>query len=428
MGNPRVIGQSLLLRAGVLVATAAALLLNTRVLGAEGQGQIAVFQLGLLLIASCCGFIAGGAVVYLQQRWPLRTMWRAGHLWIAACTFLGSLTLGAIGGFPYVWAIALAAWLQAGIVFHGQILLAANQIRSHNRLAFEQTAVLTLFLAASYGAGWHSLEAFIASLFGALILTSVDAFLAARKQLEPHLSQPPNGVWSDLWKFGRAAQTGALLQLLSNRLPFGWLARAGSHGTAQAGLYAVAFYGMEAMWTAARALAPVLHARTAREPNREYRLANTRGFALLTAGIGIGLWLVALAIPESLYHAMFQIAGIREVIVHLGPAIAAGSVAGLFAHHLSGIGQHRWNAWTSGASLATIVLLGTFWYTTKGAIGAAMAASVAGIVQILGLAMGLHREEHMRLLEWIPRKSDWAQLSSSKSDTPITRADSNPSA
>lgn len=428
MGDRRVIGQSLLLRGGVLVATAVALLLNTRVLGAAGQGQIAVFQLGLLLIASCSGFMAGGAVVYLQRRWPLRAMWRAGHLWIAGCAVIGGLILAAIGGFPHVWAIALAGWLQAGIVFHSQILLASNQITQHNRLAFEQTTSLVLFLAASYGAGWHSIEAFIASLFGALALTSFDAFFATRKQLEPRSSQPQREVWSDLWKFGRAAQSGALLQLLSNRLPFSWLARTGSQGVAQAGLYAVAFYGMEAMWTAARALAPVLHARTARESNREQRLSNTRGFALLTAGIGTGLWLVSIAIPESIYFTIFQIAGIHEVLLHLGPAIAAGSLASLFAHHLSGIGQHRWNAWTSGASLATVVLLGAAWYTTNGAIGAAMAASVAGTVQAVGLATGLHREERMRAFEWIPRKSDWAQLKSSNPDTPMTRDDSNPSA
>ncbi len=427
MAEGRVIGHSLLLRGGVLVSTAVVVLLNARVLGAEGQGQVAVFQLGLLLISAVSGFIAGGTVVYLNQHWPLRSLWRAGHRWMAGSALAVTAGLAAVGGFPLWGAIGLAGWLQAGIVFHGQILLATGAVRTHNRLAFTQTALLAAFLFGAFALGWHSLEGFVAALLLALAWTAGDAAWHARKSLGPKAPFDAR-VWSELWRFGRSAQTGALLQLLSNRLPFTWLARLGATGSAVAGLYSIAFYGMEAMWTAARALAPVLHARTAGNADREARLANTRAFAVLTFGLSAGLWSVAMAIPEAAYGWGFGVDGIRAVLVALGPAVMAGSVAGLLSHHLSGIGQHRWNAWTSGAGLVAVIVCGALWYEPHGAVGAAAAASVAGGVQVMGLAWGLHREERMRLGEWIPRRSDGLQLRANKSVTPIKRDDSNPSA
>ena len=58
----------------LLGCTTAVILINTRVLGATGQGEIAWIQLGVLLVTGISGFLAGGAVVYLQKEIPLRAM------------------------------------------------------------------------------------------------------------------------------------------------------------------------------------------------------------------------------------------------------------------------------------------------------------------------------------------------------------------
>lgn len=415
MTEKRVISNSITLRFGVLMATAAVVLLNARVLGAEGQGQVAVFQLGMLLISACSGFIAGGAVVFLKQQLAVKAMWQAGHIWMACCTLsVGSFLLW-VGNFPHIGAIAVAGWLQAGIIFHGQILLATGSIKAHNRLAFIQTLLLAVGLLFAYANGWRELEAFVAVLLGALTLTALDAMRSVYSKIEPSESGLDATTWRQLWLYGRSAQTGALFQLLSNRLPFAWLARLGQNGTAQAGLYSIAFYGMEAMWTAARALAPVLHARTAENKDRASRILTTRAFATLTFVISLVLWLISAAVPEFVYERIFEVDGIRGVLVVLGPAVICGSVAGIFSHHLSGIGQHRWNAWTSGAGLTTVILLGALWYEKNGSIGAAAAASVAGFVQVLGLFIGMTREEQIKGAEWLPRRGDWAQIKSNKS-------------
>ena len=66
MNLRRTILQSIQSRAWLLLLSTAIILINTRALGPEGQGQIAWVQLGLLLVTGASEFIAGGAVVYLK--------------------------------------------------------------------------------------------------------------------------------------------------------------------------------------------------------------------------------------------------------------------------------------------------------------------------------------------------------------------------
>lgn len=426
MAERRIIGSSLISRLGVLAGTAVIIVLNTRTLGAEGQGEIAAFQLGMLLIAAVSGYFAGGTVVFLSRSWPVSSLRRAGNGWTTISALAVGAALGAVGGFPRLSLLMLAGWMQASIVFQGQILLALNAIRPHNRLAFLQTALLAAFLAWMYAIGWQAVDTYIVSLLTALGLTLAYGGWAVSRRI-PHV--PPTDLRSmlrEMWQYGRAAQTGSLLQLLTNRLPFTWLAR--TNGPATAGLYSIAFYGMEAMWTAARAWAPIVHARSAQSDTPAARMAHTRPLLAMTLAFTGILWTVAAAAPETVYAWAFDVAGIRAVLVALGPAVLTGSAASIVAHHLSGIGQHRWNARTSGAALLTVVACGFGWYVEYGALGAAAAASVAGAVQLAGLVYGLHREERLGLADWLPRRTDWVHLRAKTSETPNTRGDSNPSA
>jgi O-antigen/teichoic acid export membrane protein len=187
-----------------------------------------------------------------------------------------------------------------------------------------------------------------------------------------------------LWTFGRAAQSGALLQMLTNRANLSLLAQAPA-GIAASGVYSIAFYGLEAMWLIPRALAPLVYTRTAAENQRDVRVSNTRAQlkrALLGAAISL---LCAALIPESTYRLVFGFDGIRPVVIGLAPAAIAGAFSSIVAHHLSGIGQHRWNAWTSAAGFVTLLTLATTLIPMFGAVGAAYAASGAAIVQAFGL-------------------------------------------
>ena len=387
--------HSIATRALLLVFTTAAILLNTRILGASGQGEIAWIQLGILVVTGVSGFLAGGAVVYLQKKLPLRAMLLPGHAWLVVSALLGTWSGISAGFLPAAHFSAMAGlgWLQGAIIFHSQLLLADHRIRQHNTLQVLQGGLLLAgLLVAFFAMQNESVEAFIGALTASLGITAVLSILWVAKLPAVAERTSPLQVVRQLWKFGRSAQTGALLQMLTNRSNLSILAQS-SAGLAATGVYSIAYYGLEATWLVPRALAPLVYTRTAAEQNRSIRLKTTRA-ALRKALLGTATLLtVAVLIPDEWFALAFGFAGIQPVVYALTPAALFGAAASIIAHHLSGIGKHHWNAATSGLGLITLLVLAREWATEFGAVGAAWAASAAGAVQCSGLLIAWWRCE-----------------------------------
>lgn len=382
--------HALISRLLLLVCTTAIILLNARTLGATGQGEIAWIQLGILLITGISGFLAGGTVVFLQKEMHVWNALIPGHLWLIASAVAGTGIGTAMHLLPATHFVFIAAtgWMQGAIIFHGQLLLAEQKIKSHNALQVLQSGVLLIILCALFSTKeWPQVSDFLNALAASLGVAFIVSVILVRRQVQRPLKLErlsPSHVARRLWTFGRAAQSGALLQMLTNRANLSLLAQAPA-GIEASGVYSIAFYGLEAMWLIPRALAPLVYTRTASENQRNFRVSNTRTQlhrALLGAAVSL---LCAVLIPESIYQWVFGFDGIRPVVIGLAPAAIAGAFSSIVAHHLSGIGQHRWNAWTSAAGFITLLILATAFIPMLGAVGAAYAASGAAIVQAFGL-------------------------------------------
>ena len=387
--------HSIATRALLLAFTTAVILLNARVLGASGQGEVAWIQLGILVVTGVSGFLAGGAVVYLQKEIPLRAMLLPGHTWLVISALLGTWGGISAGFLPaeHFGAMAGLGWLQGAIIFHSQLLLADHRIRQHNVLQMLQGGLLLAgLLVAFFGMHMESVEAFIGALAVSLCITAALSILWVAKLPAVKDVAAPAAIVRRLWKFGRSAQTGALLQMLTNRSNLSILAQS-SAGLTASGVYSIAYYGLEAMWLVPRALAPLVYTRTAAEQNRSVRLGATRkmlGQALLGTA---SLLAVAVVIPDSWFAWAFGFAGIQPVVHALAPAALFGAAASIVAHHLSGIGKHHWNAATSGLGLIALLVLAREWVPESGAVGAAWAASAAAAVQCVGLLVAWWRSE-----------------------------------
>ena len=389
--------HSIATRALLLAFTTAVILLNTRVLGASGQGEVAWIQVGILVVTGFSGFLAGGAVVYLQKEIPLRAMLIPGHSWLIASAVLGTWAGISTGFLPaeHFGAMAGLGWLQGVIIFHSQLLLADHRIRKHNVLQMMQGGLLlAALLMAFFGMDNQSIGAFVGALAASLGLTAALSIFWASKLPAIDAAHSPMEVVRKLWKFGRSAQTGALLQMLTNRSNLSILAQS-SAGLAASGVYSIAYYGLEAMWLVPRALAPLVYTRTAAEEDRSIRMNATQkalGKALLGTA---ALLVVAVLIPDTWLAWVFGFDGIQPVVHALAPAALFGAAASIIAHHLSGIGKHHWNAATSGVGLVTLLTLAREWTPELGAVGAAWAASVAAAVQCAGLLISWWRCERI---------------------------------
>jgi len=347
------------------------------------------------VVTGVSGFLAGGAVVYLQKKLPLRAMLLPGHAWLVISALLGTWAGISADFLPaeHVGAMAGLGWLQGAIIFHSQLLLADHRIRQHNVLQVMQAGLLlTALLVAFFGMQHKSVGAFIGALAVSLGLTAALSMFWVTKLPAGNEVAAPMQVVRHLWKFGRSAQTGALLQMLTNRSNLSILAQS-SAGLAATGVYSIAYYGLEAMWLVPRALAPLVYTRTAAEPNRSIRQEATQK-ALGKAVLGTtALLVIAVLIPDAMFAWAFGFEGIQPVVHALAPAALFGAGASIIAHHLSGIGKHHWNATTSAIGFITLLILAREWTPEFGAVGAAWAASAAAAVQCAGLLIAWWRCE-----------------------------------
>ena len=391
------ISHSIGSRLVLLLATLATVLLNSHFLGESGLGSVALLQFGLLLVTGMAGFVAAGAVVFVRRSHKPSQLRKAAYLWCLLSAIVASVLGSAVGIIPGEWLIASSALglMQSTIVFHSQLLIAGGRIRTNNQLQIVQTASLLASTLLTYlYFGITTPMGFMWALSAALAVALVFSIIAMKGTWE---SAPTSGLHDTssatplLFRYGSQGSTGSILQLLTNRANLSLL----NHfiGAAGAGVYSVVYYGVEAVWTVARALAPMVNTEVASAFSSVERRIITARYLKRTLMLTIPLTILASAVPESVYAWVFGIKGIAIPLRILAPGMIAGAISSIIAHHLSAIGLHKWNARTSAIGFTVLISVGWFTVPSYGVAGAAVAASVAYVSQALGLIFALLKED-----------------------------------
>ena len=391
------ISHSIGSRLVLLVATLGTVLLNSHFLGESGLGSVALLQFGLLLVTGMAGFVAAGAVVFVRRSHKPSQLRKVAYLWCLLSAIVASVLGSALGIIPSEWLIASSALglMQSIIVFHSQLLIAGGRIRTNNQLQIVQTfSLLASTLLTYLYFGITTPIGFMWALVAALAVALLFSIIAMKGTWE---SAPTSGSHDTssatplLFRYGSQGSTGSILQLLTNRANLSLL----NHfiGTAGAGVYSVVYYGVEAVWTIARALAPMVNTEVAAASSSVERRSITDGYLKRTLMLTVPLTILASAVPESIYAWVFGINGIAVPLRILAPGMIAGAISSIIAHHLSAIGLHIWNARTSAIGLTVLISLGWFAIPTYGVAGAAMAASAAYLSQAAGLIFALLKED-----------------------------------
>lgn len=391
------ISHSIGSRLVLLVATLGTVLLNSHFLGESGLGSVALLQFGLLLVTGMSGFVAAGAVVFVRRSHKPSQLRKVAYLWCLLSAIVASVLGSALGIIPSEWLIAssVLGLMQSIIVFHSQLLIAGGRIRTNNQLQIVQTfSLLTSTLLTYLYFGITTPIGFMWALAAALAIALVFSILAMKGNWESAPtsgSHDANSATPLLFRYGSQGSTGSILQLLTNRANLSLL----NHfiGTAGAGIYSVVYYGVEAVWTIARALAPMVNTEVAAASSSVERRTITSGYLKRTLMLTVSLTILVSAVPESIYAWVFGINGIAVPLRILAPGMIAGAISSIIAHHLSAIGLHIWNARTSAIGLTVLISVGWFAIPTYGVAGAAMAASAAYLSQAAGLIFALLKED-----------------------------------
>ncbi len=379
--------HSIASRLALMLIALITVLLNSHYLGEEGLGSIALLQFGLLLVTGMAGFVAAGAVVYVRRSQTPKDIRGIAYLWCILSAFAASNIGVSIGAIPdaWIWDAAFLGFLQSIVIFHSQLLIAAGKIKEHNILFLVQAVVILANVAFAYMVkGEATPEGFADALSMSFLVTVIVTIAILKGSWNDAPTVKPEGnAANKLFINGAQGQTGSILQLLTHRSNLSLLENL--VGSAGAGVYSIVYYGAEAVWAITRALAPMVNNEVARSSDSVEAVKITLGYLKQTLSLTIPIVVIACIVPENIFAWVFGIDGIATPLRLLAPGMLAGSVSSIIAHHLSGVGLHRWNAITSGLALIVLLGLGYYLIPTMEVCGAAIAASCAYSSQALGL-------------------------------------------
>lgn len=374
-----------------MVLTLAVVVMNTRVLGDEGQGTAALIQLGILLIVSVANFIGGGAVVYLTPRMTPRSLLLPAYVWavLVAVAFYPVLLHSGLVPKAFVLHVCILGLLQSLFTFHLQVVVGKERLRKHNLIVSLQAFILAISLAIfMFGHEQRDISAFVSALYVSFATVYTLSVIAGFKHLRQPADEGFSGALKKMWFYGKYSQGGNILQLLNYRSNLYLLERLLENGRGAAGIFSIALYAAEAVWSFGKSLSLVQYARLANSTDTAYNKALTLRFLFLSLGASSVLCGALLLVPESLYLTVFgeTVAGLYVAIALMVPGILANSGSVILAHHFSGTGRHRYNTIGSAAGWGAMLLTGLAIIPVYGLKGAAMAASIGYLAQLAVLA------------------------------------------
>ena len=399
-------------QAGCVVMSAALEILYARLLGPSGRGTI---FLSLMTIAA--GVLLGG----LGGEIPLM-VWSADcrkkiHEWLPAVVFWGAV--GAVGS-SVIWAAAYWVWhpaflkgitpalallvlvsIPSNILYSYVVAIATGHERFRGRagvLLLNQAAMLVsaLFLLVFFR---DARIAVLANLLGLLSGTIMGLYLL-RKQL------------FEKWDFGVAKEKLGQALSLGVRGQIGNLATFFNYrldifivnyflDPSQVGLYAVGVLVSESLWQVPQAAAVTLLPRTARtlgEKDIAFTCGVVRRVFALTCVSGIVLALLGPWVIPLVFGSRFGPS--VPIIWWILPGTTAFAVGKVVSADLAARGKPEFSSMFAFVALAVTVILDLALIPRMGISGAALASSVAYLVDAVLLTTALKREI----------KVDWGDL------------------
>jgi len=355
------------------------LLMNARMLGAENLGTIGLIVLNVTIVLMLNNLFGGGALVYLVPRHPFSKIRRISYLWAICSAFIAFAIfwIFKIEPVEYHYKILLLSIIMALGAVNQNLLLGKEKIRAFNLLSLMQYLILLVsLLILFFVLNNQSVEAYIHAMFIAWGVTWILGSVYILKLKTDHVSGEGSLI-RDMMKYGVMVQLANLAQFFNYRIAYFFIEK--MLGRASLGIYDIGTKLSEGIWLLGKSISMVQYARISNSDDKENNINLTLTLFKFTFLTTLLLVSVLVLIPESVYLSIFgaEFAGLRIVIIFLGPGIVFVAGTMILAHFFAGTGRHYVNTITSVIGLTTITLLCIFIIPEWGLKGAALAASLS---------------------------------------------------
>jgi O-antigen/teichoic acid export membrane protein len=428
--HPRFLSSVATVFGGQIASAMIALLIEVlcaRLLGPEGRGQIALCMM-IIALGTMLGGLGGEIPIII---WAAKAKDEFGA-WIPAVMFWGLLGASAAVGIWIcvfeVWhpaflngvtgplALIVAAAIPASIFFNYQVAVLTGlerfRLRAGVSVATQVTelaaiAILVFFLGrTSVAAVLGILAGFLIGGLATIPILKTSAagawnFRKAREKLLPALNLGVRGQLGDLATFFNYRLDVFVVNFFL--------------GPASVGIYAIGVVVSEALWQVPQAAAVALFPRTARTMESgatEFTCAVSRHVLLISVILAAAIAITAPILIPLLFGSQFVPA--IAVIWWILPGTVALSLGKLMSADLAARGKPGYSSIFSIVSLAVTLVLDFILIPRFGIQGAAIASSVAYLVDSILLVAKLR---DITGVSWrdllVPRRSEFAMYQQS---------------
>lgn len=386
------------------------LLINTRNLGREGLGTVALIVLGITLILLINNYVGGGVLVFLASRYDWRRLLWPSYLWAVIVSGAGAGLLRLLGMIPaeYMFDIMVLSLLQSFMTINLYLLLGREKIRQFNSISVIQMFLTTVVLVLLfYTFSLKDVTAYVYALYAGYLAGFIISLMAMVPLIRSGYRKERRPVLREMLRLGKFIQTANVLQLLNYRLSFYLIEF--YINRAALGLFNVGVQVSEGVWLIGKSVATVQYARISNSDDRDYARRITLMLFKFTLALSLLILIILVCLPESVYGWVLgqEFAEARSVILSLAAGILATALSLMFSHYFSGTGQPVHNMVGSALGVVVTLVLGLIFIPRYGIIAAGLTASASYLVNMVYLMTVFSVKSRVSIRDFIIRKADF---------------------
>ncbi len=359
--------------------------INSKVLGANGVGEISLIVLSIAVYWLIHEFFSGAFVYFVPRNNNFQLLMIAySGVFITLLPFSVLYYIVPLAPLKYFFYVLALSVIFAFSNVHQLILLGHEDIKNRNLINVFQTVILFLLLIYFfYIVKKITVYSYIYSLFTAYLSGLILGLIKTKKYIRAYSFLGISVLFIKVVRLGAYNALSNLIQKINYRLTYYFIDYL--LGTAALGRFSVAVKLSESTWLSGQSIASVQYARISNVKDDKKAVELT--IVLFKVIFLISLMSIAffVVLPDSFYRLIFGVEffGINKIILALAPGIVALSCNMILSHYFSGMGLYKINTIASAVGLVFILVFTIILIPAYHLLGAAAAMSLSYIASLI---------------------------------------------
>ncbi len=319
---------------------------TSKLIGAEGRGEISLFVLGITLTLLMNNIIGGSALIFLSSRIEPFRLLIPSYIWSFISALLVTFILTSFNLVPsyLITHILFISIIQSLAAVNQNLFIGQKKLKLFNLISLLQVTILfTVLVSFLFILGKRSVNDYITAVYISFVLQMIISFWFVIKNLKLVAPKHQIEVVKTIIKNGLVIQLCNVVQLLNYRLCYFFLES--EKGIATLGVFSTATAVAESVWLISKSISLVQYSEIANTTDPGYARRVSIRLSKLSFVLSFSAFIPILLIPSTIYGSIFgpEFEDIGKQIYIYCPGILALSFSTVFAHFFAGLGRNSIN-------------------------------------------------------------------------------------